>query len=474
MKLHFLRLVSAAFFAVALTLGCSGQPLSDESSTGSTSNKSTGNLASKSTARFRDIAVEAGVNFVPRNGHEAGHLSILESLGTGVALFDYDRDDWPDIFFPGGGEFSTEPSPVGLPSAMFRNMGEMKFTAVGDAAGVARCPFYSHGACVGDFDADGFPDLLITGYQGLLLYQNQGDGTFVDKTTKAGLTLRSWSTSATWGDANGDGVLDLYIANYVDWSFDKHPACTVQGKRDICSPKEFQPLSDVFYLGNGEGTFRDATTEVGLVPGGKGLGVVAADLDNDSDLDYYVANDTTPNFLYRNDGQGHFQEVGLISGTAFGELGDAEGSMGADVGDFNGDGLPDLWVANFENQSFALYRNEGDCHFLHVSGITGITAVGSLQVGFGTCFVDFDLDGDLDLFATNGHVMYHSTNAQRMPLPSNRHIRHSFVRVTRSVTSFGRRTRTSFTILQFRVEPMVPQVASSEFNGRLETHPMRT
>jgi hypothetical protein len=147
------------------------------------------------------------------------------------------------------------------------------------------------------------------------------------------------------------------------------------------------------------------------VAGGKGLGVVAADLDQDGDLDYYVANDTTPNFLYRNDGHGHFQEIGLVSGTAFGETGEAEGSMGADVGDFNNDGLPDLWVANFENQSFALYRNEGDCQFQHVSAITGITAVGALYVGFGTSFLDFDLDGDEDLFATNGHVMYYSTNA---------------------------------------------------------------
>lgn len=363
------------------------------------------------SARLRDVAEQAGVRFTARNGQEAGHLSILESLGAGAALLDFDQDGLLDIFLPGGGEFSSEPEPVGLPSALFRNRGELQFSAATESAGVAFCPFYSHGASVGDIDSDGFPDLLVTGYRGLRLYRNQGDGSFIDATSESGLTLHSWSTSAAWGDADGDGILDLYVTNYVDWSFANHPKCLVQGRRDVCAPKEFAPLSDVFYRGNGDGTFRDATTESGLVAGGKGLGIVAADLDQDGDLDYYVANDTTPNFLYRNDGHGHFQEIGLLSGTAFGETGEAEGSMGADIGDFNNDGLPDLWVANFENQSFSLYRNEGDCRFQHVSGITGITSVGGIYVGFGTSFFDFDLDGDEDLFATNGHVMYHSTNA---------------------------------------------------------------
>lgn len=395
--------------AIFWTLGC-GSERSDQSKPNQ-GHDSSNQPSIVTAARFQDVADEAGVRFTARNGQESGHLSILESLGTGAALLDFDQDGLLDIFLPGGGEFSSKPEPVGLPSALFRNRGDLQFSTATEAAGVGPCLFYSHGASVGDFDSDGFPDLLITGYRGLLLYRNQGDGSFTDATLESGLTLHSWSTSAAWGDANGDGILDLYVANYVDWSFANHPKCIVQGQRDVCAPKEFAPLSDVFYFGNGDGTFRDATADAGLVAGGKGLGIVAADLDQDGDLDYYVANDTTPNFLYRNDGHGHFQEIGLVSGTAFGEAGEAEGSMGADVGDFNNDGLPDLWVANFENQSFALYRNEGDCQFQHVSAITGITSVGALYVGFGTTFLDFDLDGDEDLFATNGHVMYHSTNA---------------------------------------------------------------
>lgn len=373
--------------------------------------------AAATRARFRDVAAQAKVRFTTRNGVELGHQSILESLGAGVGLLDYDRDGWVDVFLPGGGTYSSKPEPVGLSTALFRNRGHGPFEDVSAQSAAANCPFYSHGVNVGDIDSDGFSDLLISGYHGLLLYRNQGDGTFRDDSAEAGLSSTKWSTSTAWGDANGDGVLDLYVANYVDWSFQKHPVCQVQGHRDICPPKEFDAQSDVFYLGNGDGTFRDATAEVGLVPGGKGLGVLAADLDVDGDVDYYVANDTTPNFLYRNDGHGRFQEVALLSGTAFGETGEAEGSMGVDVGDYNNDGLPDLWVANFENQSFALYRNEGDCHFQHVSAITGITAVGGLFVGFGTVFFDFDADGDEDLFATNGHVMNHPSNAPLLQRP---------------------------------------------------------
>lgn len=374
-------------------------------------------VAATTRPQFRDIAQSAGVQFVPRNGRESGHFSILETLGTGVGLLDFDQDGLIDIFLPGGGQFSKQPAPVGLPSALFRHLGNLQFEPVASMALVETCPFYSHGASVGDFDSDGFPDVLITGYQGLLLYRNQGDGTFVDITPQSGLKTNSWTSSAAWGDADGDGILDLYLVSYVDWSFQKNPSCSAQGQRDVCPPKDFEPLSDALYLGNGDGSFRDASTECGLVEGGKGLGVVAFDLDLDGDLDYYIANDTTPNFLYQNDGHGHFREIGLLSGTAFGENGEAEGSMGVDSGDFNNDGLPDLWVANFENQSFALYRNEGQSRFQHVSGIMGITAVGAQYVGFGTVFFDFNRDGFEDLFCATGHVSYCPANAPVLQKP---------------------------------------------------------
>jgi hypothetical protein len=371
------------------------------------------------SARFVDVAPQAGLAFIPRNGQEAGHCAILETLGVGVALFDYDGDGSLDVFVPGGGEFGPARQVRGLRPGLFRRDGPWHFGEVTDPAGVAAAPFYSHGAIVGDYDNDGFPDLLITGYHGLLLHRNQGDGTFAEVACAAGLVSDTWSTSAAWGDVDGDGNLDLYLVNYVDWSFAKHPFCGPSSEqRDVCSPTEFDAVSDRFFLSNGDGTFREASTEVGLVEGGKGLGVIAADIDLDGDLDYYVTNDTTPNLFYRNDGHGHLEEIGLVSGASLSDTAMADGSMGVDVGDFNLDGKLDLWVANFEDQTFALYRNDGDCVFQHVSGVTGISRMRGVYVGFGTVFFDFDLDGDEDLFVATGHVMYRSRNSpyQQSPL----------------------------------------------------------
>jgi len=296
---------------------------------------------------------------------------------------------------------------------------------------VQLAPYYSHGAAVGDYNGDGFPDLLVTGYGGLLLFHNQGDGSFVEMARLAGLTDTLWSSSAGWGDLNGDGVLDLYVAHYVNWSFENHPFCgggTNQDQRDVCPPKKFEGLPDVLYFGLGDGTFRDGSHEAGLMPVGKppdvtmfevdkGLGVLLADVDLDGDLDIYVANDTVPKFLYRNRGNGTFDEVAWQSGAALSDAASADGSMGLDIGDFNLDGLPDLWVANYERESLALYRNEGDCQFLHVSRSTGVTAVGALFVSFGTLFLDFDRDGDEDIFVTNGHVIRYPVNAPLKQLP---------------------------------------------------------
>ena len=369
-------------------------------------------------AWFVDVAQSAGIRFVPRNGQEAGHCSILESLGVGVALFDYDGDGQLDLFVPGGGEFGPNHDIRGLRPALFRHAGDWHFTEVTGPAGLAEAQFYSHGAVVGDYDGDGFPDLLITGYHGLYLYHNQGDGTFTEVSHQAGLSHDTWSTSAAWGDLDGDGNLDLYLVNYVDWSFDNDPVCgSSRHQRDVCSPTQFNAVPHRFFLGNGDGTFRDASQEVGLVEGGKGLGVVAADVDLDGHLDFYVTNDTTPNLLYHNDGHGHLQEIGLISGTAFSDTATADGSMGVDLGDYNLDGLPDLWVANFEDQTFALYRNEGNCVFQHVSGLTGISRTRGLYVGFGTVFFDFDLDGDEDIFVATGHVMYDPKNSSTRQHP---------------------------------------------------------
>jgi hypothetical protein len=425
--LSTLRLVDVPGFApwlwllLPLLVGCAGDPAGDTRAHDRPTVRerpSDPTPAVTTAAWFEDVASPAGINFVPRNGQEAGHCSILETLGVGVALFDYDGDGDVDLFVPGGGRFGAQQEVLGLPAALFRNEDGVRFSEVTAQARCGDAPFYSHGAVVGDYDSDGMPDVLITGYNGLLLYRNNGDGTFRENAEAAGLLDDTWSTSAAWGDMNADGVLDLYVVNYVDWSFDNHPFCGPSPtQRDVCSPGDFDAISDRFYLGNGDGTFREAAREVGLEFGGKGLGALAADVDLDGDLDYYVTNDTTPNFLYRNDGQGRLEEVGLISGAALSDMAQADGSMGVDLGDFDQDGLPDLWVANFEDQSFALYRNDGDCMFSHVSAPTGITSARGVYVGFGTAFFDFDRDGDEDLFASTGHVMYHPRNSSIRQLP---------------------------------------------------------
>ncbi len=368
--------------------------------------------------QFKDFTHEAGIQFTYLNDEEQGHFAIIESMGGGVAIFDFDQDGLLDILIPGGGRYHAEKLD-GLPSVLYRNLGNWRFTDVTQPASIGRSEHYSHGAAVGDVNEDGFSDVLVTGYGGVMLYLNQGDGCFVEATAGSGLTDTSWSTSAAWGDLNGDSVLDVYLAHYVNWSLKNNPVCegTPEHPRDVCPPRQFDPLPHAVYFGNGDGTFREATAEAGLRDDGKGIGVVFADLDLDRDLDVYVANDTVPNFLYRNDGHGHFEDVSLISGTSVSDRGTPDGSMGTDVGDFNLDGLPDIWVANYERENFALYRNLGNCLFRHVSQSTGIAAIGSIHVGWGTRFLDADLDGDEDLVVSNGHVIRFPTHSPRLQHP---------------------------------------------------------
>ena len=372
-------------------------------------------LTTRTAARFTDMAEKAGVCFVHRNGEEVRNVSILESLGGGAGLLDYDADGDLDIFFPGGGSFGRDQSIEGLCPALFRNQGPWRFQDVTGPSGLDQARFYSHGVCVGDFNSDGFPDVLVTGYGGLLLYQNQGDGRFCDVTSQAMLNDRLWSTSAAWGDLDDDGNLDLYVVHYVNWSFANDPFCSgpKPGQREICPPREFDPLPDTLYHNEGDGSFGDISHDVGLRIDGNGLGVLTADVDLDGDLDVYVGNDAVGNFLYRNDGRGVLEEVGLQSGASLGDAGNPDGSMGVDMGDFNLDGFPDLFAANFERESFALYRNLGNCYFQHSSRQTGITAVGGLYVGWGTAFFDFDRDMDEDIFVATGHVVHYPGNTTR-------------------------------------------------------------
>lgn len=370
-----------------------------------------------SPIRFRDRAGEAGVNFTYHNDEAHSSFSILESLGGGVAVIDYDQDGRLDLCFSGGGTFAVRQT-AGAPLGLFRSLSNWEFIDVTSAATVGDPSYYSHGVSAADFDDDGFEDLLVTGYGGLTLYHNRGDGHF-QRLTATGLDDHLWSSSAAWGDLTGDGILDLYVAHYVDWSFDNNPHCEgLAGEsRDVCPPRRFESLPHMIYVGNGDGTFRDATADCGIQPSGKGLGVVAADLDLDGDLDLYVTNDTVPNLLFRNDGHGKFTDVSQVSGTAFSDQGTPDGSMGVDVGDYDSDGLPDLWVTNYERENNALYRNLGNGLFRHVSQSTGISALGAMWVGWGTRFMDADLDGDEDLIVSNGHVIRFPNNTPRRQHP---------------------------------------------------------
>ena len=419
--LHKWRVLQIACCLWLICLGCSRE--SSPSSSTETSSAArikpapASPLTVSTSIRFEDATESSGVRFTYRNGNEAGEVAILESLGGGVGLFDFDNDGDMDLCLPGGGHYSEKRGGLrdvlGWPHAIYRNDGDWYFTNITSEAGAAITTFYSHGAAAADYDNDGFCDVVMTGYGGLLLLRNRGDGTFEEIAQSAGLTDEMWSSAAAWGDFNEDGALDIYVAHYADWSFRKHPFCAgpKAGTRESCPPREFIGLPHTMYFSTGDGSFRDVTQDCGLVPGGKGLGVLTADLDLDGDVDVYVANDTVPNFLFRNDGTGKFEEVGLISGTALSQTGSPDGSMGVDVGDFNLDGRPDLWVVNFERESNALYRNDGNCIFQHISQGSGVTAVGALYVGWGTAFADFDQDGDDDPFVSNGHVVRYPENA---------------------------------------------------------------
>lgn len=361
----------------------------------------------------------AGVDFTYRNGEEADRYTMLEPLGGGVALFDYDADGDLDLFATGGGEFGPGDTIHGRSPGLFRNDGCWRFTDVTDDAGVAAAPYYSHGVAAADYDNDGFPDLLVTGYGGLLLWHNNGDGTFSESAAAAGLTDDLWSTSAAWGDFNNDGRLDLYVCHYADWSLENNPECPGirPGTRDLCPPRTFRPQRDSLYLSRGDGTFTDATERFGLRDDGKALGVVLSDVDRDGWLDAYIANDTDPNSLYHNLGGAAFEQIAQVRGVAAGSDGRANGSMGVAAADFNRDGRTDLFAANYVGEDFALYRGAADGLFEHVSDATGLTAVGRRSVGWGCAFFDVDRDGDEDLFVANGHVLRHAVTVPQQQRP---------------------------------------------------------
>lgn len=376
----------------------------------------------QSVIRFQPLPTDQFPTAIPDNGARHGFATILESLGSGCAATDIDQDGWPDALIAGGGDFEGRVC-VGKPVHVLRNR-QQDFDDVTDQAGIGTTRFYHHGICTADFDHDGFPDFLVTGYGGMQLFCNQGDGTFVESTAAPNLVPGGWSASAAWGDFNRDGHLDVYVTGYVDWSFENDPPCFAADgtTRDNCSPKLFAAISDTLLISDGDGSFTEQTEAFKVRTDGKTLGVVAADLNADGFLDLYVGNDVMMNFLYRNEGGKSFTDWSMFSGAAGSRRGSPDASMGVDITDFNNDGRFDIWAANFEMESFALYQNLGKMQFRHVSDITGVSAIGGQYVGWGTAFSDLDLDGDNDTVVCNGNVVQHpkhSPTLQKMVLLEN-------------------------------------------------------
>jgi hypothetical protein len=362
---------------------------------------------------FQDVTGASGVEFVYRDGQETGFYELIENLGGGVAMCDYDRDGRLDLYLTGGGQLNGPPIEIhGLPSALYRNGGDLRFVDVTPQAGVSAGTFYSHGVTVADFDNDGFPDLFVAGFQGCRLYRNNGDGSFSDATDSAGLVIDRWAVSGAWLDIDNDACLDLYVITYCDWLPDHTRRCpNDQGLRDTCAPFLYPGARDYLWRSRGDGTFEDITDRAGLEPASRALGLVSVDVNEDGWMDIYVVNDVQENHLYQGGPKLPLQSIGLIAGVSLSTSGERQGSMGVDAGDFDGDGLIDLWYANYSNQDNSLMRNMGDAGFLGSSETTKMLGVSRPWVGFGTGFVDFDGDGWLDLFVMNGHVSYDRLDA---------------------------------------------------------------
>ena len=361
---------------------------------------------------FKDVADIQLLNFVHDHGG-TGEYYYIESMGSGVCLFDYDNDGDLDAYFLQGASLPGGDKEIILENKLYRNEGKI-WIDVTEKAGVGD-QNYGIGCACADYDNDGDTDLYVTNYGPDVFYHNNGDGTFIDVTLKVGIDNPHWATSAAFFDSDNDGWLDLYVTNYVDFSIENNPWCVgpVQVPkngslfiRSYCDPDYFEGVEDMFYHNDGQGNFSDWSVRSGINKArGKGLGVVPGDIDNDGDMDIYVANDKVMNLLFINDGLGHFTEKALFTGVGFNENGRAEAGMGVDFGDVNRDGWPDLFVTNFSGETNTLYLNEKNGFLVDATFRTGLGHPSIHLLGFGTKFVDLDLDGWLDIFVVNGHVI---------------------------------------------------------------------
>ena len=365
--------------------------------------------AESSGTHFQDITDNSGVTFKHSSAPEKKY--IVESMSGGVALFDYDNDGCLDIYFTNALTVDTANDPNSARSALYRGHCDGTFTDVTERSGLAY-PGWAMGVVAADFDGDGYEDLYVTGLGGNHLYRNNGDGTFTDVTEKAGVREGRWSTGAAFGDYDNDGYLDLFVANYVDFKmsdlpkFGKGKFCEYRGVPVQCGPRGLPGAGDSLFHNNGNGTFTDVSVKAGVSdPDGRyGLGVVWTDIDQDGWQDLYVANDSGPNFLYHNNHNGTFTEMGFLAGAAVGEDGNEQGSMGVAVGDYLHTGRLALFVSNFVDEYDTLYRHDEPLMFSDVSFAAGTAKVMGPYVGWGTAFFDYDNDGWPDLMVVNGHV----------------------------------------------------------------------
>lgn len=375
-----------------LSFGFSGSPMTDEL-----------------RVKFTDITAASGIAFKHLSSPEKKY--IVESMSGGVALLDFDRDGWQDIYFVNSPTVATAADPASALSELWRNNGDGTFTNVTARAGVGQVG-WGMGVCIGDYDNDGWEDLYVTCWGNNHLFRNKGDGTFADVTSRAGVNDSRWSTGAAFADYDNDGWLDLFVANYIDLSLDKLPEfgkgrnCQYQGVAVQCGPQGLKGAGDALFHNNGDGTFTEVSGKAGVSDPQRlfGLGVAWCDFNDDGRADLYVANDTGANYLYQNQGQGIFAEVGLLSGASMSEDGKAQASMGVTIGDVRHRGRWDIFVTNFSDEYNAFYQHEKDFQFTDVSWASQTARASLPFVGWGAKFFDYDNDGWLDLMVMNGHV----------------------------------------------------------------------
>jgi len=379
--------------------------------------------AAPSTIRFEEIAKRAGISFVT-NSSPTPNKNQPETMVGGVALLDYDGDGYLDIYVVNGASIpSLEKNGPQYKNRLYRNNHDLTFTDVTDKAGLGGAG-YGMGVAVGDYDNDGWPDIYLASVTGNQLFHNNGNGTFTDLTDKAGVgggmykSKKMWSVSAAWVDYNNDGLLDLFVTNYVEWEVNHDPVCLAGKLRSYCDPKWYKPLPDTLYRNNGDGTFTDVSAETGIAEHlGKGMGVTIADFDGDGYPDIFVANDKSPNFLFHNLGGKKFEEIGELANVALSADGKPLSSMGVDFRDVDNDGTPDIWYTALEKESFPLLLYTGGMAFDDATARSGVGWATMKMSGWGNGIYDFDNDGWKDLFVARGHVLDNSEQIMSWPYP---------------------------------------------------------